>query len=114
MKELLASQGGLAAWNCYTRIVMKIHEYFSVLRSLNIALLCAYVMALSTLYPFFVHGATVPSGPGPPHYRGFTIALRHTTFSTTPLDESSARRKDLCLTTHSNRKRQASMPPARF
>jgi len=63
---------------------------------------------------FFVHSDTAPSGPGPPHYRGFTITLRNTTISRTPLDESSARRKDLYLTTHNTRKRQTSMPPARF
>ena len=28
-----------------------------------------------------------PRGPGPPHYQGFTITLRHTTLGTTPLDE---------------------------
>ena len=28
-----------------------------------------------------------PSGPGPPHYRSFTITLRHTTIGRTPLDE---------------------------
>ena len=32
-------------------------------------------------------GATYPSGPGTPHYRGFTTTLRHTTFGRTPLDE---------------------------
>jgi hypothetical protein len=32
------------------------------------------------------HGATAPSVPGPPHYRGFTITLRHTTLGRTPLD----------------------------
>ena len=26
----------------------------------------------------YLHGATAPSGPGPPHFRGFTITLRHT------------------------------------
>ena len=31
------------------------------------------------------HGETAPSGPEPPHYRGFTITLRHTTFGRTPL-----------------------------
>jgi hypothetical protein len=36
---------------------------------------------------FFPHGATVPSGPEPPHYRGFTITLRHTILGRTPLDE---------------------------
>jgi hypothetical protein len=33
------------------------------------------------------NGATAPSGPGPSHYRGFTITLRHTTHIRTPLDE---------------------------
>ena len=27
-----------------------------------------------------------PSGPGPPHYRGFTITFRHTRFGKNPLD----------------------------
>ena len=60
---------------------------------------------------FFYHGSTAPSGPGTPHYRGFTITLRHTTFDRTPLDEWSARRRDLYLTTHSTHNRQTSMPP---
>jgi hypothetical protein len=38
------------------------------------------------------NGATAPSWPGPPHYRDFTIKLRHTTVGRTPLDEWSARR----------------------
>jgi len=38
---------------------------------------------------FFVtfYGITAPSGPGPPHYRGFTITFRHTTIGRTPLDK---------------------------
>jgi len=28
-----------------------------------------------------------PIGPGPPHCRGFTITLRHTTLGRTPLDD---------------------------
>jgi len=36
---------------------------------------------------FLYHGATVPSGPGPPHCRRFMITLRHTTLCRTPLDE---------------------------
>jgi len=50
------------------------------------------------------------SGPGPPHFRGLTIILRHTTLSRTPLDEWSARRRDLYLTTNNTHKRQTSMP----
>jgi hypothetical protein len=62
----------------------------------------------------FYNGVTAPSGPGPPHYRGFTITLRHTTLGRTPLEEWSARRGDLYLTTHNSHKRQTSMPPAGF
>ena len=40
-----------------------------------------------TRWGFFPHGATAPRGPGPSHYRGFTITLRHTTLGRTPLDE---------------------------
>jgi hypothetical protein len=38
-------------------------------------------------HTIFFHDTTAPSGPGPPHYRGFTIKLRHTTLGRTPLDE---------------------------
>jgi hypothetical protein len=37
-----------------------------------------------------------------------------TTLGTTPLDEWSARRRDLYLTTHNTHKRQTSMPPVGF
>ena len=39
------------------------------------------------------------------YYRGFTIKLRHTTLGRTPLDEWSARRRDLYLTTHNTHDR---------
>jgi hypothetical protein len=38
----------------------------------------------------------------------------HTTVCRTPLDEGSARRRDLYLTTHKMYKRQTSTPPMRF
>jgi hypothetical protein len=50
-----------------------------------------------------------PNGQGPPHYRSFTIILRHTTLGRTPLDEWSARRRELYLKTLNNRKRRTSM-----
>jgi hypothetical protein len=40
-----------------------------------------------------------PSGPRPYRYREFTITLRHKTLGRIPLDEWSARRRDLYLTT---------------
>jgi hypothetical protein len=67
-----------------------------------------------TLGTFFLQIAQVPSGPGPTHYRGFTITLGHTTLGRTPLDERSTRRRDLYLTTHNTHKRETSMPPAGF
>jgi len=45
-------------------------------------------------------------GPALPRYRGFVITL-----GSTPLDEWSARRRDLYLTTHDTRNRQTSTPP---
>jgi len=62
----------------------------------------------------FYHGATASSGPRNPHYRGFTITLRHTTLGRTPLDKWSAGRRDLYLATHNTHKIPTSMPPAGF
>jgi len=53
----------------------------------------------------FFDGTTAPSGPGPPHYWGFTVTLRRTTLGRTPLDEWSAWRTDLYLTTHNTHKK---------
>jgi len=39
---------------------------------------------------FFYQGATAPSGPRPPHCRGFVFTLRHTTLGRTPLEERSS------------------------
>jgi len=41
-------------------------------------------------------------------------SLRRTTLGRTPLDEWSARRRDVYLTTHNTSNRQTSMPPAGF
>jgi len=51
--------------------------------------------------------------PGP-HYRGFTVTLIHTTLRRTPLEEWSAGRRDLYLTTYNTHNRQTAMPPAGF
>jgi len=64
--------------------------------------------------PFFVPWCNRPRRPRPPHCRGFMIVLRHTTPGRTPLDEWSARRRDLYLTTHNTHKRQTSMSAAGF
>ena len=57
-------------------------------------------------------GSTALSGPGSPHYLGFTMTYRQTALGRTPLDEDSARRRDLSLTTHNicNRGFQTAVP----
>jgi hypothetical protein len=66
------------------------------------------------IHTYTCHSATAPSRPGPPHYRGFTITHRHTTLGRIPLDEWSAWRRDLYLTTLNNHKTQTPKPPAVF
>ena len=56
------------------------------------------------------HGATAPSGPRPPHYRGFKIILRHTTLGRTPLDRWQARP----LADNTQLSLRTSMTPAGF
>ena len=74
--------------------------------------LCIFESAGSFQHCF--HGTTVPSEPGPPHYWRFTITLRHTTLYRTPVEEWSARRRDIYMTTHTIHTKQTSMPLARF
>jgi hypothetical protein len=66
-----------------------------------------------TLYILF-YVATAPRGPGSPHYRGFTIILRHISLGKNPLDEWSVRRRDLYLTTNNTHKGEISMTPTGF
>jgi hypothetical protein len=44
----------------------------------------------------------------------FDHTERHTTVGRTPLDEGSALRRDLYLTTHNTHNRQTSIPPVGF
>jgi hypothetical protein len=76
----------------------------------------ATIWPWTSLYTdFFFPMARQPlGGLGRLIFRGFTITLRHTTLGSTPLDEWSARRRDLYLTTHNTHKRQTSMPPVGF
>jgi hypothetical protein len=68
----------------------------------------------ATFLYFSFHDSTTPNDPGPSHCPGFTITLRHTTLGRTPLDEWSARHRDLYLTTRNTHKWHTSTPLARF
>jgi hypothetical protein len=61
--------------------------------------------------PFFPMNRQPPWGPRPPHFSRLHdhTLFRHTTLGRTPLDEWSARRRELYLTTHNNHNRQTSM-----
>jgi hypothetical protein len=64
---------------------------------------------------FFFCDTATHSGSQPPHSWGFLDhTQRRTTIGRTSLDEWSARRRDLYLTTHNTHNRQISMPPRRI
>ena len=55
-----------------------------------------------------------PSGPRIPHFLVSPITFRHSTLGRTPMNQWSARRRDLYRTTHNTHNRQTSIPPAGF
>jgi len=69
----------------------------------------------SVILYIYSFGASAHSGPWPsPFTRFLDHTQRRTTIGRTPLDEWSARRRDLYLTTHSTHNRQTSMPSVGF
>ena len=67
------------------------------------------------LFIFFSCGAATQRRSWPPHFWGFLDhTQRRTTVGRTLLDEWSARRRDLYLTTHNTYNRQTPMPPVGF
>jgi len=76
---------------------------------------CVCVSIYIHIYIFFFWDrAAAPGGVGLPHYRHFTITLRHTTLGKTPLDGWSDRRTDLSLTIHNRYQTQTSFHLAGF
>jgi hypothetical protein len=65
----------------------------------------------SMLLRFFFSGSAAQRGLWHPRSRGFVITQRRATVGRTLLDELSARRRDLYLTTHNIHNRQTSMLP---
>ena len=78
----------------------------------------APIVKLYTHVCLFVFDATAPPPPEWATASSFTMFLDHTqrraTVARIPLDERSARPRDLYLTTHNTPNRQTSMPPVGF
>jgi len=82
--------------------------------SLHSTYFIQFILMLSSRIFFFLW----PCGPTRVMASSFLRFLDHTqrrtTVGRTPLDEWSARRRDLYLTTHNNHNRQTTMPPVGF
>jgi len=77
--------------------------------------LCIPPSLLTSAYRWLFFFAWLDSPSGPGHLLCIsTITLRHTTLGRTPVEEWSARRRDLYLTTQNTHNRQTSMPPTGF
>ena len=88
---------------------------------LAVSFICVHLLISSVLSLlllllfFFCCGAATQRGSWPPHSWGFLDHTQwRTTVSRTSLEECSARRRDLYLTTHDTHNRQTSMPPVGF
>jgi hypothetical protein len=66
--------------------------------------LCVLEQSFPALGIFILFEATAQLGPKPPRVWGFEITHRHTALSRTPLDDGSALRRELYLTTHNIQK----------
>jgi len=90
-------------WCCNSRCILRGSSHCLI-----------YSMYIITdIYNFFIiffHAVTAPSGAGSPHCRVFTLTLRHTIIIMIPLEEWSARRRNLYLTIHNTHNRKTSMP----
>jgi len=91
----------------------QVYKYIWKTASVHSSLLT--VRTLLYNHYFFFCGAATQRGSWPPHSWGFLDhTRRRTTVGRTPLDEWSARRRHLYVTTHNTHNRQISMPPVGF
>ena len=109
-------------WN-YFPLLTSFHSLFALLfHSLSLLIFRSKIFLIN----FLLHVAIISSSSAffwrnSPQWARASSFLRfldqtqrRTTVGRTPLDEWSARRRDLYLTTHNNHKRQTSMPPVGF
>jgi len=68
----------------YTLRAIKIK--LMIIREVNYKMKFTIFVAIFYAMIFSPMAQQPPIGPGPPHYPGFTVTLRHTTLGRTPLD----------------------------
>ena len=110
---LLVMQFTIKMFHILTRYWLKApwwwHDSVETCRS---AIICEIIVRLLVVVQNNFFGATAPQWAMASSFTRFLdhIQLR-TTVGRTPLDEWSARRRDLYLTTHNTHNRKTSMPP---
>ena len=111
--------GHVERYRTYTWISLPkktLHSALTVSTTITLLALWASWSVLGrNLTFFFNYGATALVGQGLLTVQNsWSLSVGHPTLSKTPLDERSARRRDLCLTTHNTLKRQTPTPPVGF
>jgi len=88
--------------------------YAKVTKSIKLIINYKFIDFVNLAF-FFYFGATAPQWAIASSFTRFLDRTQwRTTVGRTPLDEWSARRRDLYLTTHNTHNRQTSMPPVGF
>ena len=102
------------SWSCYVRSGHKSRTYLQILyEAVFLDSVLIYIQLDATF--LFFHWRCDPTRVMASSFLRFLDhAQRRTAVGRTPLDEWSARRRDLCLTTHNTHNRQTSMPPVGF
>jgi hypothetical protein len=85
MRKFVTILGAFAKLGKAILASLSVYVYLSVRRSVGLFTSNKITGPLKNLSMFiiFFYGATATTGPGPPHFRGFTITLRHTTIGRT-------------------------------
>ena len=81
-------------------IVLNKYQIYTEIMSILVRKFCLPACCIPNDNIFFLSRFDSCSGPGPPHCRASDSTLRHTIIGRTPLDEWSARRRDLYRKTH--------------
>ena len=98
----------------FSTLSHKRHDFREKKKSLNTKCVLLFSTNLFAILFFFLWRCGLTRAMTSSFLRFLDHTKRRTTVSRTPLEEWSARRRDLYLTTHNTQHRQTSMPPVGF